>query len=201
MRRSSRAHRQSAFVEAAPDSGLGDLTERRLCPARRQLAHVTSTSLSSSSSGPRSSPNTCAALPSPPDSTNGVYAKSSAAIPSDGRDVVADPLEPEELLRREQASRVLLGEEPGAVALADELGIGHELVLLVERDPHEGDEVGQHPLARAAHLRAVERLVGLPQPLGRPPVRRAARSPRASSLTSRKVSRGRRAGCRGAGAR
>ena len=60
--------------------------------------------------------------------------------------MVADPLEPEELLLREHPPRVLLREEPGAVALAHELGVGDELVRLVERDADERDEVGQHAL-------------------------------------------------------
>ena len=95
-------------------------------------------------------------------------------IASDGGDVVADPLEPGELLGGEDAAGVLLLEEPGVVALADEVGIRHELVLLVERDADERDEVGEDALAGAAHLRAVELLVGLPELLGRPLVGRPA---------------------------
>src|SRR5207247_4849526 len=80
----------------------------------------------------------------------------------------ADALEPGELLLREHAVRIRLGEEPGAVALADEVRVGDELVLLVKRDPDERDEVGQNALSRAADPRAVERLVRLPEPLRRP---------------------------------
>ena len=75
---------------------------------------------------------------------------------------------------REHAPGVLLLEQPGVVALADEVGVRDELVLLVEGDADERDEVGEHALAGAAHLRAVELLVRLPELLGRPLVRRAA---------------------------
>ena len=91
-----------------------------------------------------------------------------------GGDVVADAFEPGELLDGEHASGVLLLEEPGVVALADEVGVGHELVFLVEGDADEGDEVGEHAVAGAAHLRAVELLVGLPELVGCPLVRRTA---------------------------
>ena len=60
------------------------------------------------------------------------------------------------------------------VALADEVGVGDELVVLVEGDADERDEVGEDALAGAAHLRAVERLVRLPELLRRPLVRRPA---------------------------
>ena len=90
-----------------------------------------------------------------------------------GGDVVADALEPRELLGGEHASGVLLLEEPGVVALADVVGVGDELVLLVEGDADEGDEVGEHALARAAHLSG--RAARTPaRALGRPLVRRAA---------------------------
>ena len=88
-----------------------------------------------------------------------------------GGDVVADALEPGELLGGEDAAGVLLLEEPGVVAVADEVGVGDELVVLVEGDADEGDEVGEDALAGAAHLRAVELLVRLPELLGRPLVR------------------------------
>ena len=88
--------------------------------------------------------------------------------------MVADALEPGELLGGEHAAGVLLLEQPGVVALADEVGVGDELVVLVERDADEGDEVGEDALAGAAHLRAVELLVRLPELLGRPLVRRPA---------------------------
>ncbi len=115
--------------------------------------------------------------------------------------MVADPLEPVELLGGEQPARVLLGEEPGAEALADELGVRDELLVLVERDAHERDEVGEHALAGAAHLRAVERLVRLPQPLGRPAVRRPLDRLRELLHLARRSAAARTAASRGPGAR
>ena len=181
-----------------PTSGLGlreasgrrddvaDLAECRPSPSRRQLAHAASTSLISSSSGVRSSPKTCARLAEP-------AVLRRTACSRSRRRVIASAAATWSRMRSSQAScsavkiaaGVLLLEQPGVVALAHEVGVGDELVVLVEREADERDEVGEHALAGAAHLRAVE--------LPRRPARAspastgaaAARSPAASSLTSR----------------
>src|SRR5207245_9137768 len=59
---------------------MAQLTERSLDPSRRQLGHAASATLSSSSRGVSSSPNSSTALPIPPCSTNGTYWKSSVEI-------------------------------------------------------------------------------------------------------------------------
>ena len=48
--------------------------------------------------------------------------------------VIANALEPGKLRRRERPPRVLLGEQPGLEALVDQLGVGDELVVLLERE-------------------------------------------------------------------
>ena len=51
--------------------------------------------------------------------------------------MVANALEPLELLAGEDPAEVLLLQEPRREALADELRVGHELVVAVDRDAYE----------------------------------------------------------------
>ena len=62
--------------------------------------------------------------------------------------------------------------KPRLEARLDQLGEGHQLVVLLEREANEGDDVGQHAAGRSVDLCAVERLVGLPQLLGGPTIGR-----------------------------
>ena len=67
-----------------------------------------------------------------------------------GGDVVADEVEPGELLGGEGAAAGGLLGEPGGVARVDGVGAGDERVLLVEGDADEGDEVGEDALGAGA---------------------------------------------------
>jgi hypothetical protein len=88
--------------------------------------------------------------------------------------MIADPLKPGDLLRRERPTGILLLEEPCVVPLVHAVWIRHELAVLMEREPDERDDVGENALSGAVHLRAVERFVSGPELCGCPLVRRSA---------------------------
>ena len=82
-------------------------------------------------------------------------------------------LQPADLLLRELPASVRLLRHPALEPRPHALGVGHQLVVLVQREAHEGHDVGEQPLARRpAHLVLLQQLVGPPQDLRRPRARR-----------------------------
>ena len=87
--------------------------------------------------------------------------------------MVADRFQPLPLLGGELAAIRFLLRHPLGKVLVDIFAERVQVALLVHGEAHQRNQVGEDALPRAAHLGAVERLVGLPEAVGGPGPRRA----------------------------
>lgn len=84
-----------------------------------------------------------------------------------GCDLVADHLEPPQLVGREAASVGLLLAQPEVEAQLDHLGVGNELVILLQGVADEADQIRVELAAMALDAVLLEPLIGAPDTLGR----------------------------------
>lgn len=89
-----------------------------------------------------------------------------------GGDVVADGFQPTPLLVGELPPGLFLLRHPRLEPRVHVVAERVQVRLLVNGVAHQRDDVGEDVLPGAAHLRLVERLVGVPQQVRRPGARR-----------------------------